>query len=229
MSRYSLFLVVAVIFAGGVGCDNPSQEEVTDNPPLESTHMRSFGVESFHSMSPGDPGIERVANEITSIHDTVASASTWKEAHQNVQGLLDDPSPVPQSVRQEAAAQEMFKQYLKSETWSENLTEEKAEALSFYTDLLVQNRSPESDLVYVGLRNLDGHWSDRRIAAAADTTLRAAQRKYGAQGKSEDTQSLSAGDGSAPGLEAQRTRHARKISRADRKLREMLDSLEKGK
>jgi len=55
----------------------------------------------------------------------------------------------------------MFREYFTSDRWKKDLTQEKREALAFYTSLLVENRSPEGGLVYTGLKHLEGRWSTR--------------------------------------------------------------------
>ena len=162
--------------------------------------------------------------EGSTIAKAAETAPTWKEAHQKVRSILSSSSTVPQFVREQDAALVMFREYLNTDRWRDSLSQEKLEILGFYTDLLVQNRSPESELVYTGLRGLDGHWSDQRIIDAAETTIRAAKQKYGSQEKMEGSQSnASESETPTPGLVESKKRRATRVLQANRKLRKMLD------
>lgn len=215
---------------GLVGCDEESslsQKEDT-SPPITVTSMRGYGEPLQESLSPGNFDIENLAEETTEIDKNVATASGWREAHKQVQDLLESSSSVPQFVREQAAAYAMFREYLSDETWRENITDKKAEVLGFYTNLLVKNRSPESDLVYSGLQKLEGNWSKKQVSNAAKTALKAADRKYGSfeKSKSSSPQASSDEDDSTPGLADGREQHAKRVMESNRKLRNMLEGTE---
>lgn len=216
--KFTIFFLL-VMGIGLIGCDEPAQPTQEDSsPPITDASMRGFGSPPQNSLSPGDFDIEDLGDETAVFHRAVSSASNWKEAHQNVRDLLSSSSSAPQFILEQSAAYAMFREYFTTDHWREDLTKEKIEALGFYTDLLVENRSPESDLVYAGLRKLRGHWSDRRIVTAAEATIQAAERKYGS-GQSASLQSSSAAEKEpTPGLAASRERHARQVMEANRKL-----------
>lgn len=208
---------------GLVGCDGASslsQKEDT-SPPITVTSMRGYGEPLQESLSPGDFDIGNLGEEIAEIRRTVGAASGWRDAHKQVQGLLESSSSATQFVREQAAAYAMFKEHLSDEAWRENITEEKAEVLGFYTNLLVKNRSPESGLVYSGLQKLEGNWSKRQVSNAAKTALTAANQKYGSS-----SQTSSDKDDPTPGLADGREQHAERVMESNRKLRDMLEGLE---
>jgi len=231
--RYLAILCLTALVVGITGCDDPAQSSQEDprSRPLTDASMRGFGNPPGKSLSPDDFDIETLSGEMAAFDRKVASASNWKEAHRKVRDLLASPSSAPQFILEQSAAHAMFREYLATDRWHENLTEEKVEALGFYTNLLVDNRSPEGDLVYTGLKNLEGQWSERRIAEAADTTVRAAERKYGSEGakrsqSASEQPASSAEDDPTPGLAEGRERRAIHVMEASEKLERMVDRLE---
>ena len=233
VNEYFLVFSLIVSVVGPTGCEEerpPIQEEGTP-PPISDASMRGYGSPSQKSLSPGDFDIENLADEMAKFDQKVASASNWKEAHQEVRDLLESSSSAPRFVREQAAAHAMFREYLNTDQWRKNFTEEKANVLGLYTQLLVENRSPESDLVYVGLQKLEGHWPKQRIASAAEKTLRAAKRKYGSSEESAVSQSVSSSEEADPNPELadSRERHAERVMESNRKLKAMVDSLKEEK
>ena len=206
-------LIVSAFGLTGCGEERPPSQEEGTPPPISDASMRGYGSPSQESLSPGGFDIEALADEMAKFDQKVASASNWKKAHQEVRDLLDASSSAPQFVREQAAAHAMFREYLNTDQWRKNFTEEKANVLGFYTQLLVENRSPESDLVSAGLQALRGHWSKQRIASAAETTLRAARRKYGSSEESAASQSVSSSEEADPNPELadSRERHAERV------------------
>ena len=224
-------LIVSAVGLTGCGEERPPSQEEGTPPPISDASMRGYGSPSQESLSPGGFDIEALADEMAKFDQKVASASNWKKAHQEVRDLLDASSSAPQFVREQAAAHAMFREYLNTDQWRKNFTEEKANVLGFYTQLLVENRSPESDLVSAGLQALRGHWSKQRIASAAETTLRAARRKYGSSEESAASQSVSSSEEADPNPELadSRERHAERVMESNRKLRAMVDGLREEK
>ena len=230
--QYLVVLSLLAMTIGGTGCDEPaqsSQEEVS-SPPLTDASMRGFGNPPQTSLSPGDFDIGNLGDETAAFDRAVSSASNWKEAHQKVRDLLSSPSSTPQFIMEQSAAYAMFRGYLSTDRWRKELTEEKVEVLGFYTELLVKNQSPESEFVYAGLQELDGHWSNQRIIDAAETTIQAAEQKYGSEEQSKDSPTnASESDKPTPGLAESRKRRARRALSANRKLQAMLDKKRGGK
>lgn len=228
-SRLLIFFV-AISSLGLTGCDNPSQKRQEPADPIKDASMRGFGSPPGDSLTPSNVDIEQISEEGVDFYEIVERASTWKEAHQRVRDQLNASSPVPQFVREQQAAHEMFEQYLSTDRWRESLTQEKVEVLGFYTELLVKNQSPESEFVYAGLQELDGHWSNQRIIDAAETTIQAAEQKYGSEEQSKDSPTnASESDKPTPGLAESRKRRARRALSANRKLQAMLDKKRGGK
>lgn len=225
--RYVILLAVTVSALGLSACENPSREETTPSSPAGAS-MRSFGTPTNVSRAADDFDIEEVSDDVSAIEHTIASASTWKEAHRDVRNLMESPSDVPQYIREQAAAHEMFRQHLSTDHWRADVTKEKAEVLGFYTNLLVKNRSPASDLVYLGLQQLDEHWSDQRIVAAIDTTIHAVEREYGPIIESmERDQEAPSSDSvkPGPGSMATRDQHVARLLEANRRLQNIADSI----
>lgn len=227
--RHVIILALAVSSFGLTGCENPSREE-TKPPSLAGASMRAFGTASGEELARDDLNAEEVGDEISVIEQTVASASTWRTADRELRNWLQSPSTVPQFLREQAAAHEMFRQYLTSDRWRADFTKEKAEAVGFYTQLLVKNRSPESDLVHFGLQKLGEHWSGRRIVDAANTTIQAVEREYGPiienmKRYREDPSSDSLKP--RPGLTETRDQHAARLLEANRRLQKMAESVRK--
>ncbi len=210
VARWFVILFLSMSVVGLAGCDDPNQpkQEESDSPSTTPSRY-AYGTPPGDSLTPETVDIGQIGED--SIPKAVGTASTWQEAHQRVRDSLSSPSSVPQFVREQGAALEMFRQYLNTDRWRANLTKEKVEALEFYTELLVKNRSPESEFVYVGLRELDGQWSDQRIIDAAETTIQAAEQNYTLPDKPEGTPD-----------EAPETKPAR-VLEANQKLQHMID------
>ena len=223
---YVVILFLSASIVGLTGCDNPdrSSEEKPDSPPMTDASMRGYGSPPGDSLTPGNVDLEQISEESSTIAKAAGTASTWTEAHQKVRSILSSSSTVPQFVREQDAALVMFREYLNTDRWRDSLSQEKLEVLGFYTDLLVENRSPESELVYTGLRGLDGHWSDQRIIEAAETTIQAAKQRYGSREKTKGSQSdASESKNPTPGLAESEERRATRALQANHKLRKMVD------
>lgn len=225
--RYVILLAFTVSALGLTGCENTSHEE-TEPPSPTGASMRSFGTPTNLSRSADDFDIEEVSDDASAIEQTIASASTWKEAHRDVRNLMESPSDVPQYIREQAAAHEMFRQHLSTDRWRSDVTKEKAEVLGFYTNLLIKNRSPASDLVYLGLQQLVEHWSDQRIVSAVDTTIHAVERAYGPiienmERYQDDPSSDSIKPG--PGSMETQDQHVARLLEANRRLQTIADSI----
>ena len=231
-----LSLVVSLIGLTGIGltgCDgeSPPSQEAGTSPPLTGVSMRGYGNPDQKLSDPGKYDAESIKEETTEIDRRAETADGWKKAHKEVKGLLEASSSAPQFLREQAAAYAMFRYYLSDEEWRRNITEEKAEVLGFYTSLLVENQSPESDLVYSGLQGLEGRWSEQQVSDAARKTLKAANKRYGSSGKSGGAQGVSSAEGVSseengptPGLAGAEERHAERMIEINRKLKAMLES-----
>jgi len=227
--RGSLTAIFLVAFtAVSVGCEDTSlrnQEEGSLAPITDAT-MQAFGSPPQDSLSPGDVDAENIAEETVRFEEAANSASDWREADREVQDLLTATSSIPTFVLEQSAAYAMFREFFTTDQWQKNFTQEKREALAFYTSLLVENRSPESHFVYTGLKHLEGHWSPEQIKRAAETALEAAERKYGS-GPSETKAGSSGESEPTPGLAESREQHARRVVEANQKIEGLLSRLSK--
>lgn len=225
--KYLLTLSLVVSLIGLAGCDeeNPPSQEADTPPPLTDASMRAYGNPTPGAFTPGELSAESIQEETAKIDRRATTADGWKNAHEEVKGLLEASSSVPKFLREQAAAHAMFREYFSDEEWRRDITEEKAEALGFYTGLLVENQSPESDLVYSGLQGLEGHWSEQQISGAARKTLQAANQRYGSSEKSGGVQGASSEEEApTPALADAEERHAEHVMEITGKLKAMVES-----
>lgn len=96
---------------------------------------------------------------------------SWREADRRARALLAMSSSVPQHTRQQLAADCMLKHWL----LDGKQTPDKQEALSFYTELMIRNRSPQAQILRLALERLEGAWPDDRIARSARIAADAAR------------------------------------------------------
>lgn len=172
----------------GLGCSQEESVQENDRKPtsesvplvsdtLDNTSMRMSSPSESSSASYSSVDVSAVAKFSHDIDSVVYAAPSWSEADQVVQSRLSESSSVPQPLREQLAARALFSNHFGS-LKNKSPSEKELDALGFYTALLVDNRSPESWLVQPALEHLSGHWSDQRVLAAIDTTLKASRRAY---------------------------------------------------
>ncbi len=93
----------------------------------------------------------------------LASAEGRREADEAFREELASPSEIPSYTREQTAATLMLRTHL----LGGSVDAEKREAVGYYTNLLVENRSPEAELIATALEELRGYWPDAQIRAAA--------------------------------------------------------------
>lgn len=102
----------------------------------------------------------------------MAEPGGWREADLRTRSLLNDyPEVEDYKVQQTAATM-----ILRSHLLTADPDEEKAEAIGYYTDALIESGSPNAPLVERALASLDGHWTDEKVAAAAAAAAAAGER-----------------------------------------------------
>ncbi len=93
----------------------------------------------------------------------LTGAEDWREAHEAFREELASPSEIPQHLRDQTAAALMLRTHLLGGP----VDDEKREAIGYYTNLLVEHKSPEGELIATALQELRGYWPDAQISAAA--------------------------------------------------------------
>jgi hypothetical protein len=93
----------------------------------------------------------------------LTGAEDWREAHEAFREELASPSEIPQYLRDQTAATLMLRTHLLGGP----VDDEKREAIGYYTNLLVEHKSPEGELIASALQELRGYWPDAQISAAA--------------------------------------------------------------
>jgi len=165
--------------------------------------------------------LEQLSKVGTRFRGIVKDASDWNEAHQKLRERLQgtENSPVPNYLREQIAALSMFRTVFTD--WGTDLSEEQREAVGFYTELLVTNRSPESTFVLSGLEKVEGHWSDSKVAEYARIARRSAADTYG----TDQPKTSSSEEGGSESLQSAKQRHTVDISEANGKLKRMAGRL----
>ncbi|PAP74250.1 hypothetical protein B1759_19085 [Rubrivirga sp. SAORIC476] len=102
----------------------------------------------------------------------MATPGGWTEADAQLRPLLDDYPVLPAYQVRQTAGSIMLNTYL----LGDEVDDAKADALGFYTTLLVESGSPNAPLIERALAGLRGHWSDGEIAEAATATIAAGER-----------------------------------------------------
>lgn len=148
-------------FASGV----PEDVELPSHRSLEE---RKEAMEAFKEASRAFRALEYERN--------------WKAADRRARDLLATPSSVPLYKRQQLAADRMLKHWLLDSPQ----TPETQEALAFYTEMLVQNRSPQAQILAPALQRLTDTWSDERVAEGAEIAAQAARKHLEKEGVAPD-------------------------------------------
>lgn len=168
------------------GCDRQSESLSEEASVPEMDAMIKFGTPPQADLA--KPSMGEFTDQATSFYDAAESASTVEEAHRKVRKLLADSSSLARPFREQMAAFAMFANHFSDEdSVTENATDEKLNILSFHTNLLIKNRSPEASYILPALKALRGRWSDQKVARSAQTVAQSAQSTYGNSTSSEPT------------------------------------------
>lgn len=167
------------------GCDRQQDRSSSENSSVpEMNAMVKFGSPAQSELS--KPSTREFSNEATSFFNAAKSASTVKEADRKVRKILADSSSIDRPFREQMAAFAMFANHFAGEeTDAVDLTEKKLKILGFYTDLFVENRSPEAAYILPALKALRGKWPDQKVAKSAQTVAQAARSTYSSSKSSE--------------------------------------------
>ncbi|WP_022834603.1 hypothetical protein [Salisaeta longa] len=106
------------------------------------------------------------------LSDAIARAPSWEEAQQNAQQFLAENRDLPPAIAEQLVASRMIEQWL----LQGELTPAQRDALSRYTEMLIEQNSAEAAVVANALGQLQGTWSPERIRAAAQQALQTAQQ-----------------------------------------------------
>lgn len=166
------------------GCDRQSESSSEEAPVPEMDAMIKFGTPPQADLA--KPSMGEFTDQATSFYEAAESASTVEEAHRKVRKLLADSSSVARTFREQMAAFAMFANHFSDgDSITKNVTDEKLKILSFHTDLLVENRSPEASYILPALKALRGRWSSQKVVKSAQTVAQAARSTYGNSKSSE--------------------------------------------
>jgi hypothetical protein len=213
---------LAVIFAVCfflAGCDADTDAEETPLPAPTSTLQ--FGAPSGSAL-PSPSG--NVVEEAKALLAIVQEAEALEAAHRAVQEHLQAASLLQPVYREQLAAHTMLRSYFQAPLEQGRLRTQEQAILGTYTELLVQNHSPESALLLPALQGLRGHWPQPRIADAAQTVARAAEERYA------EAPAIPGSSGSPPvaeeGRDATMMKHRQEALRAADALRALQAELE---
>ena len=111
------------------------------------------------------------------LEQAMATPGGWQEAHQRTRALLDDYPEIEDYKVQQTAGTMIVRTYL----LTGEVDDEKAEALGYYTDMLVQSGSPNTPLIERALTSLAGYWDDQKLSTTAAAAAAAGERFVAAQ------------------------------------------------
>jgi len=181
LHRLPLLFLVGIL--GVTGCTDAGSSADEAAAPLVAADSGSLqlaygppdavAADSLYPDSLKFEGMDAI-DEVQAVDSVAASASNWRGADRAVRVRLDDASPVPTAIREQAAAHAMLLRYF----GDDSLSVDQQEALGFYVEQLLEHRSPASPLVYPALAALRDHWPSSRLIAAIDTTLRATRESF---------------------------------------------------
>ena len=102
------------------------------------------------------------------IAEFVVESESWQAADEKVRAYLANQQDNEFLVLLEQMAGSAMIQRIQQ---AQGTSEERLEAVSYYTDLLVKNESNHYDVIYMGLSELRGHWDEARLRQAADAVV----------------------------------------------------------
>ena len=171
----ALFLFALLVW----GCTDSI--ETTDVPVPAAARADVFGM-APEGESPPDIGAmtdqqrrdfgDAMIRMRVDFEQAMATPGGWEDADSRLRPLLDDYPEIPAYQVQQTAGAIMLNTYL----LTGEMDDAKADALGFYTDLLIQSSSPNAPLLERALTALRGHWSDAEITEAATATIAAGER-----------------------------------------------------
>ena len=112
------------------------------------------------------------SNGISAARAAIRGNNTWQEVDLAVREELTrfEEHPMRQKVEQLVAHTMLRERLLSTET-----SEEKLEAVGFYTRLLVDNDNPDAAVVLPALQALDGYWTGDEVASYAEKSSQLAE------------------------------------------------------
>lgn len=154
----------------------PQTPEVTSPSAVVGAVPSDAVAPDYASMDPEEAAA--LADAAIAAHQAiqaaVVEATTWQEADIAVRKELTSHPRVPEYQLQQLASSYMLRQHL-APTWTAP-DDEALEATGFYTNLLVENESPDAPLLERSLSALEGYWSEGRLKNAAGASAKAASR-----------------------------------------------------
>lgn len=166
------------------GCSdatNPTDLPVPAAAQADVFGMAPEGVEAKGIGSMTEEEREAYGNAMVQmridLEHAMATPGGWKAIDQKLRPLLDDYPEIEEYQVHQTAGSIMLNTYL----LSGEMTDDKAEALAFYTDLLLESGSPNAPLIERALTELRGHWTGSELSAAADAAINSAERYVAAK------------------------------------------------
>ncbi len=97
------------------------------------------------------------------IYQIIGDASDWRDAHVAMMAYIDSDTEAPSYLREQMASVRMLETLFATEDRSP----EAIAAIAYYSEFLVEHRTPEGGLLVLALKTLHGYWSPEKVAAAA--------------------------------------------------------------
>lgn len=97
------------------------------------------------------------------IYQIIGDASDWQAAHVAMKAYIDSDMEAPPYLREQMASVRMLETLFATEDRSP----EALEAIAYYTEFLVEHRTPEGGLLIHALKTLSATWAPEKVAAAA--------------------------------------------------------------
>ncbi len=169
-------LILALLLVMGLtGCEKdpvaemlPTMQQDVNFTPFamdESAHLVRLMAEGTEEDKAYMKRLQEEAYEAQDQAEWAArQRATWAEADAEVRRILAgiQEHPMRQRIEQMAAHAMLNHQLMKGET-----SPQKLDAVGYYTDLLIDNRSPDASMIMPALAVLELHWPEDEIASRA--------------------------------------------------------------
>lgn len=166
---FKLQLLVACFFAtaceqAAIPVEAPAQAVGTE-AVVRTGHYSTPWVFDEQQM----PKEERDALSTSALKATVAifqiigDAANWQEAHASMKDFIKSDTETPSYLREQMASVRMLDRIFETSDRSP----EALDAIAYYTEFLVEHRTPEGGLLVQALRALEKTWSPEKVAEAA--------------------------------------------------------------
>ncbi len=97
------------------------------------------------------------------IFQIIGNAADWQAAHASMKAYIESDTEAPPYLREQMASVRMLETLFATEDRSP----EALDAIAYYTEFLVEHRTPEGGLLIQALQTLEKTWTPEKAAAAA--------------------------------------------------------------